>query len=169
MPLAEGIYFIGSGGTVTQDPANIENPRDKFETEIYQSKPLEYGLPQAELTKGFATQGWSVMMSVWEIGSQLAAAGEELTPEAFEAAIAATENQHAFGSTPLSCADGPGALRRRLQLAGHGDAMGRRGAGPGAHPVHRARPDRRDRTAPRTLTDRAHTPSGRATATPDRP
>ncbi len=105
--LAEGIYFIGSGGTVTQDPANIENPRDKFETEIYQSKPLEYGLPQAELTKGFATQGWSVMMSVWEIGSQLTAAGEELTPETFEAAIAATDNQHAFGSTPLSCSTAP--------------------------------------------------------------
>ena len=47
------------------------------------------------------------MMIVWEIGSQLAVDGEELTPEAFDDAIAATEDQHAFGSTPLSCATAP--------------------------------------------------------------
>jgi branched-chain amino acid transport system substrate-binding protein len=105
--LAEGIYFIGSGGTVTQDPSGIENPRDKYEAEIYQTKPLDYGLPEAELNKGFATQGWSVMMTIWEMASQLASEGAELTPDTLEAAIAETDNQHAFASTPLSCATAP--------------------------------------------------------------
>ena len=100
---------------MTQDPASIENPRDQFEAEIYSTKPAEYGMPEADRLKGFAVSGWSVMMTVWEIGSQLAVAGEELTPEAFDAAIAATENQHAFGSTPLSCATAPTPYVASLQ------------------------------------------------------
>jgi branched-chain amino acid transport system substrate-binding protein len=105
--LAKGIYFVGSAGAVTQDPATIKNPRDKFEAEIYQSKPAQYGMPQADLLKGFATAGWAVMLDAWETASTLAANGTEVTPQSFEAAIAATDNTHAFGSTPLSCSTAP--------------------------------------------------------------
>lgn len=106
-PLAEGIYFVGSGGAVTQDPATIENSRDKFEAEIYQSKPLEHGMPEGDLLTGFAVQGWSVMLTIWETASRLAAAGQEVTPASFDAAIAETDGVHAFGATPLSCATAP--------------------------------------------------------------
>jgi branched-chain amino acid transport system substrate-binding protein len=105
--LAKGIYFVGSANSVTQDPAAITNPRDKFEAEIYQSKPAQYGMPQADLLKGFAISGWGVMLDVWEQASALAANGTEVTPEAFDAAIAATDNTHAFGSAPLSCSTAP--------------------------------------------------------------
>ena len=105
--LAKGIYFVGNAGTVTQDPKTIDNPRVKFEATIYQSKPSQYGMPQADLLKGFATSGFGVMLSMWERSSELAVAGTELTPDNFAAAIAATTNQHAFGSTPLGCKSAP--------------------------------------------------------------
>ena len=38
-------------------PTTIENPRDKFEAEIYQSKPLEYGLPRGRPAEGLRHPG----------------------------------------------------------------------------------------------------------------
>jgi branched-chain amino acid transport system substrate-binding protein len=105
--LAKGIYFVGSANAVTQDPNTIDNPRDKFEAEIYQSKPSQYGMPQADLLKGFAISGFGVMLNAWQIASQLAVAGTDVTPDNFAAAIAGTTSQHAFGSTPLACKSAP--------------------------------------------------------------
>jgi branched-chain amino acid transport system substrate-binding protein len=105
--LAEGIYFVGSASAVLNDIEGIENPRDKFEAEIYQSKPAEYGMPASDLNKGFATQGWGALLTIWELASQITVDGGELTPDAMEEAIATTDNQHAFGSTPISCSAAP--------------------------------------------------------------
>jgi branched-chain amino acid transport system substrate-binding protein len=105
--LAKGIYFVGSASAVTTDPALIEDPRDKFEAENYQTKAIEYGLPEEELFKGFATQGWAGMITLWALSSELTASGEEVTPEAFDASIAATDGRWAFASTPISCATAP--------------------------------------------------------------
>jgi len=105
--LAKGVYFVGSSGAVLNDPSTITNARDKFEAEIYQTKPAEYGLDADQLTKGFATQGWTGLMSLWELSSQIAVAGDELTPDAISAAYAETKGQHLFGSTPLSCSTAP--------------------------------------------------------------
>jgi branched-chain amino acid transport system substrate-binding protein len=105
--LAKGIYFVGSATATTQDPATIENERDAFEARIYQEKSAEYGLDDANRFKGFAAAGFSGLMILWERASQIVAAGGELTPEAFDEAIATTDEDHAFGSTPISCSTAP--------------------------------------------------------------
>ena len=105
--LANGIYFVGANSAVTSDPAGIEDPRDKFEAELYQTKAPEYGMPESDVFKGFGTQGFAGMLNIWSIASDVVVNGEELTPETFAATLAATENTHAFGSTPLACADAP--------------------------------------------------------------
>ncbi|MGD9997863.1 MAG: ABC transporter substrate-binding protein [Ilumatobacteraceae bacterium] len=105
--LAKGIYFVGASGAVLNDPSTITNARDKFEAENYQTKPVEYGLAQDELTKGFATQSWSALLSLWELSSNIVVGGGELTQEAISAAYAETDNQHLFGSTPMSCSTAP--------------------------------------------------------------
>ena len=105
--LAKGIYFIGSSGAVLNDPATITNVRDKFEAQNYQTKPVEFGLPADQLKKGFATQGWTGMLSLWELSSQIAVSGNELTSDAISKAYATTKGQHLFGSTPLSCSTAP--------------------------------------------------------------
>jgi branched-chain amino acid transport system substrate-binding protein len=105
--LAKGVYFIGAGGALLNDPATIENPRDQFEATIYQTKMIEYGLPDSELNKGFATQGATGLLSLWELASQIVVGGGELTQESIAEAFAATDAQHLFGSTPLSCSKAP--------------------------------------------------------------
>jgi branched-chain amino acid transport system substrate-binding protein len=105
--LAKGVYFVGASGAVLNDPTTITNARDKFEAENYQTKPEEYGLASDELTKGFATQSWSALLSLWELSSKIVVDGGELTQEAISAAYAETDNQHLYGSTPMSCASAP--------------------------------------------------------------
>ena len=105
--LAEGIYFVGSAGYLTNDPATIDDERNRFEAELYQEKSTEYGLADDQRFKGFAIAGWNAMMSIWNMSSELTREGEELTPEGLAAAYAATEDRHMFGSTPISCATAP--------------------------------------------------------------
>jgi branched-chain amino acid transport system substrate-binding protein len=106
-PLAEGVYFIGSGNSVIVDPATLEDPLARLEAETYQGAAARYEMPEADITKGFGATGFTSMITLWSVASTLAASGEELTPESYEAALAATDNTHAFGSTPLSCAQAP--------------------------------------------------------------
>ena len=105
--LAKGIYFVGSSGTILNDPATLEDPFAKFEATTYQSKPLEYGMPQTELTKGYGAAGWNGMMSMWERGGDVVRNGDTITSESLAAAYKNTDNAHLFGSTPLSCAKAP--------------------------------------------------------------
>jgi len=105
--LAKGIYFVGSSGALLNDPSTIENARDKFEAEIYQTKAPEYGMPADQLNKGFAAQGFTGLMSLWELSSQIVVSGSELTGDAIATAYADTTDQHLFGSTPLSCSTAP--------------------------------------------------------------
>jgi branched-chain amino acid transport system substrate-binding protein len=86
---------------------SIEDPRDRFEAEIYQTKLIEYGLDPAELNKGFATQGATGLLSLWSYASRIAADGGEVTGEALGAAYANSAGDHLFGSTPLSCSTAP--------------------------------------------------------------
>ena len=105
--LANGIYFVTAGGANTNDLETIENPRQRFEAEIFQTKPLEYGMSEADLYKGFGSNGFSSMISIWALASRVVQSGDELTAESFAAYVGATENDHLFGSTPLSCATAP--------------------------------------------------------------
>ncbi len=105
--LAEGVYFATAGGSNTNDLESIEDPRQKFEAEVFQTKPLEYGMPEADLYKGFGAQGFNSMLALWEMSVRVVESGEELTPDTFAAYVDATEGDHMFGSTPLSCATAP--------------------------------------------------------------
>jgi len=99
--LAKGIYFVGAAGGTLTNPDAIDNPRIKLEAETYLAKAAEYGMDSADITKGFAAQGWSVMMTVWEQGGL----ATELTPDAFKAEMKATQDNHIYGSVPFGCAD----------------------------------------------------------------
>ncbi len=105
--LAKGIYFVGAPGAVLNPLDSIEDPRDRFEAEIYQTKLIEYGLDPAELNKGFATQAATGILSLWSYAAQIAAEGGEVTGAAIAERYAASEGDHLFGSTPLSCATAP--------------------------------------------------------------
>ena len=66
-PLAEGVYFIGSGNSLLT-PLEAQEPGKNLEdATVYQEKGAEYGLSDDDLFKGFATQGFSVMMNMWEM------------------------------------------------------------------------------------------------------
>lgn len=101
--LANGIYFVGARGSLTNDPETIDDEFQRFEAEIYQEKASEYGLPDDQLTKGFATQGWNALMSVWELSADLGRSGDEITSDTLGQAFAETDGHHSFGSTPLAC------------------------------------------------------------------
>lgn len=104
--LAVGIYFVTAGGSVTNDPSTIEDPRLRFEAEIFQTKPLEYGMPEDELYKGFGSNGFNSMINVWELSTRVSP-GEPPSGEDFFAYVGATERDHMFGTTPLACASAP--------------------------------------------------------------
>ena len=54
--LAKGVYFITTGGSVTNDPSAITDPLAKFEATTFQTKPIEYGMDKSDLFKGFGVQ-----------------------------------------------------------------------------------------------------------------
>jgi len=102
--LAKGVYFIGSGGTIFNDPTTISDPFGKFEAEYYVKKTKQYGLAADQVSKGFAENGFAAMLQLWELSSQLQIAGNEISSTNLADAFKNTDGQHSFGSTPLSCA-----------------------------------------------------------------
>jgi branched-chain amino acid transport system substrate-binding protein len=106
--LAQGIYFIGAGGSLISDPATMDPASRSFdEATIYQTKALEYGMSEDDLFKGFGTNGFQTMMAVWQMAKTVTDGGGEVTAEAIGEAFAATEEVPVFGSTPISCASAP--------------------------------------------------------------
>ena len=106
--LAKGVYFVSAaGGGLLNDPATAASPMAEFEATNYQTKPVQYGLPKDNVTLPFSTSGWSLMLAVWEITGEMATAGTPISGDSIAAAFAATDNQHLFGSTPISCAKAP--------------------------------------------------------------
>ena len=56
--LADGIYFVGSGDSVIVDLDDDRGPAStQFEAETFQTKAAEYGMPEADLYKGFGALG----------------------------------------------------------------------------------------------------------------
>jgi branched-chain amino acid transport system substrate-binding protein len=104
--LAKGIYFIGTGGAGLSNPDLIKNPRFKAEALTYLAKAAKYGASETDIRKGFGTQGWSVMMTIWE-QANLSTGGDptKLTPEAFVTQMKSTSGNHIYASVPFGCAD----------------------------------------------------------------
>lgn len=103
-PLAEGVYFVPSPNSLLSPLEDQEPGKNLDDATIYQGKAAEYGLPESELFKGFATQGFSAIMNVWEASQGL----DEVTGTAIADAFAATDGSGTtFGGAPLDCAGAP--------------------------------------------------------------
>lgn len=105
--LAVGIYLTATENSALTPLELIsagEGSQHYDNASTYQTKALEYGLSQDDLIKGFAGQGFAVMMAIWEISATL----DEVTGENIGAAFAATDGtQPSFGGSPLNCAGAP--------------------------------------------------------------
>jgi branched-chain amino acid transport system substrate-binding protein len=102
--LAEGIYLTGTekGLLVPLDSVEGEHLEDAT---TYQTKGLEYGLSEDDLFKGFAGQGFTVIMNLWEASKTI---DGDVTGAAIGEAIAATDGSAStFGGSPLNCAGAP--------------------------------------------------------------
>jgi branched-chain amino acid transport system substrate-binding protein len=106
--LAKGIYFIGAAGAALSNPDSIKNPRFKLEATTYLEKAAQYGMSEADIKKGFAAQGWSVLMTIWE-QANISTGGDptKLDPATFVAQFRGTSGNHIYGSVPFGCAAAP--------------------------------------------------------------
>jgi branched-chain amino acid transport system substrate-binding protein len=100
-----GLYFVGSAGYLTRDPADLEGAQAE-EATLYQEKATEYGLEEF-LTRNFAQQGFTLIMSMVQRAAEVAAADGQVDGTALADAFAATEDAPQFGSSPISCASAP--------------------------------------------------------------
>ncbi|MEP1124685.1 MAG: ABC transporter substrate-binding protein [Ilumatobacter sp.] len=104
-PLAEGVYFIGSGNSLLSPLDGQEPGKNLDEATIYQTKMAEYGVSEDDIFKGFGTQGFSAIMNIWEIANGV---DGDVTAEAIEAGFQATDGTaDTFGGLPLNCSGAP--------------------------------------------------------------
>lgn len=105
--LGNGIYFVGNSGHLIADPATLSDPDQKAEAELYQGKVVEYGLAEDLVTRNFAQQGFTLIMSMKQRSETIASGGEQVTGATLSAAFASTDNSPQFGSGPISCSKAP--------------------------------------------------------------
>ncbi len=102
--LAKGVYFTGTENGILAPLEGLEGQHLENAT-TYQTKGLEYGLSEDDLFKGFAAQGFSAIMSLWEISQTI---DGDVTGESISAAYGATDGtQPSFGNSPLNCSGAP--------------------------------------------------------------
>jgi branched-chain amino acid transport system substrate-binding protein len=102
--LADGIYITGSVNGLLAPLEGLEGDHLEQAT-TYQTKGLEYGMTEDDLFKGFATQGFSAIMNIWEASK---AVEGDVTGQAIADVIAATDGTvPSFGGPPLNCAGAP--------------------------------------------------------------
>jgi branched-chain amino acid transport system substrate-binding protein len=102
--LAKGIYLTGTENGVLSPLEGLEGQAlDNAST--YQTKGKEYGLSDDDLFKGFAGQGFSVIMNIWEVTQTI---DGDVTGAKISEALAATDGSNpAFGGSPLNCSGAP--------------------------------------------------------------
>ena len=104
-PLAQGVYFIGSGNSLLSPLDGQEPGKNLDEATVYQEKGAEYGMSNDDIFKGFSTQGFSAIMNIWQIANGI---DGEVTAKAIEEGFAATDgSMETFGGLPLDCAGAP--------------------------------------------------------------
>ena len=104
--ITKGIQFVGSAGAALGNPDAITDPVWKFEAQTYLAKAAQYGMASADITKGFATQGWGAMFTIWEqTGISTGGDPTKIDPAAFKTQMKATHDDHIYGSVPFGCAD----------------------------------------------------------------
>ncbi len=102
--LAVGIYI-----TTTEN--GLLTPLDGLEGQhldnasTYQTKAPEYGLDEDLVFTGFGTQGFSLMMNIWDAANGI---DGEVTGQTIADSFASTDGSApAFGGSPLDCANAP--------------------------------------------------------------
>jgi branched-chain amino acid transport system substrate-binding protein len=102
--LAKGVYLTGTENGLLSPLDGLEGQHLDNAT-TYQTKGLEYGLSEDDLFKGFAGQGFSVIMNIWEQSQSI---DGDVTGRAISEAFAATDGSApAFGGSPLDCSGAP--------------------------------------------------------------
>jgi branched-chain amino acid transport system substrate-binding protein len=102
--LAVGIYLTGTEKGLLVPLDSVEGEHLE-EATIYQTKGLEYGMTEDDLFKGFAGQGFSAVMNLWEVSKTI---DGDVTGQSLGDALAATDGSvSAFGGSPLNCAGAP--------------------------------------------------------------
>ena len=132
--LAKGIYFISAAGANLTSPETIENPRYRLEAESYLEKARQYGMPEADIFKGFGGSGWIGMMTLWEQAG-IAARNGELTPESLKEQLAGTSGNHIMRLGAVRVCRRHRALHRHLRSGGE---PSRSGTGRRCHPSSRS-------------------------------
>jgi branched-chain amino acid transport system substrate-binding protein len=102
--LAKGIYLTGTENSVLAPLDGLEGQQLENATE-YQTKGLEYGMSEDDLFKGFAAQGFSIMMNIWQVANAI---DGDVTGQSISDAFKATDGSApAFGGSPIDCAGAP--------------------------------------------------------------
>ncbi|MBU6241236.1 MAG: ABC transporter substrate-binding protein [Acidobacteria bacterium] len=94
----KGIYTVGASSIL--DPDALIDPQQRREAKIYGAKGKKYAKDKTSLEKGFGTQGFLGIMTVWQVANEL---GKKLTGPALTKYIENTTKFHTFASTGLSC------------------------------------------------------------------
>jgi branched-chain amino acid transport system substrate-binding protein len=102
--LAKGIYLTATENSVLS-PLDGLSGQHLDNASTYQTKGLEYGMTEDDLFKGFAGQGFSTIMTIWELSQTIDGA---VTGQSISDAFAATDGTApAFGGSPLDCSGAP--------------------------------------------------------------
>ncbi len=102
--LIDGIYLTGSVGSIISPLDSLEGAQLENAT-TYQEKGAEYGMSQDDIFKGFATQGFSAIMNIWEAAQKI---DGDVTGSGIADVLAATDgSEPSFGGPPLNCAGAP--------------------------------------------------------------
>jgi len=105
--LAVGVYL-------TSTEKGVLNPLEGLTGEwledatTYQTKSVEYGLSEDDSNKGFAGQGFVLMMNIWQAAADIHDGGGEVTGESLNDWFANSDGSvSTFGGSPLDCAGAP--------------------------------------------------------------
>jgi branched-chain amino acid transport system substrate-binding protein len=102
--LAKGIYLTGTENGLLSPLDGLEGQHLDNAT-TYQTKGLEYGMTEDDVFKGFAGQGFSAIMSIWEMSQTI---DGDIDGAAIADAYAATDGSApSFGNSPLNCSGAP--------------------------------------------------------------
>ncbi len=102
--LAKGIYLTGTENGLLSPLEGLEGQHLEDAT-TYQTKGLEYGMTEDDLFKGFAGQGFTAIMSLWQIAQTI---DGDVTGASISEAYSATDGtQPSFGNSPLNCSGAP--------------------------------------------------------------
>ncbi|MEM8745588.1 MAG: ABC transporter substrate-binding protein [Actinomycetota bacterium] len=100
--LGVGIYLTGTANGLFTPADVLPDGEHKTYVTTYNEKAPEYGLDPSLQFTGFATQGWSSMMAIWQFAQGI---DGDITGESIAEAFATSDGSTpTYGAAPLDCA-----------------------------------------------------------------